>query len=41
MCRTTVTVTGSAVDGYTLPLETFDDLAHTLPRVFGGMLGHP
>jgi hypothetical protein len=40
-CRTTVTVTSSAVDGYTLPLETFDDLAHALPRVFRGMFGYP
>ena len=40
-CRTTVTVTGSAVDGYALPLETLDDPAHPLPRVFRGMIGYP
>ena len=39
--RTTVTVTGSAVDSYTLPFETFDDLAHTFPRVFSGMFPQP
>lgn len=40
-CRTTVTVTSSTIDGYTLLLETLDDPAHTLPRVFRGMLTHP
>jgi hypothetical protein len=40
-CRTTVTVTSSAIDGYTLLLETFNDPAHALPRVFGSMFSHP
>jgi hypothetical protein len=39
--RTTVTVTGSAVNSYTLPFETFDDLARTFPRVFSGMFPQP
>ena len=38
---TTITVTGSAEDGYALLLETFDELAHTLPGVFRGMFGYP
>jgi hypothetical protein len=40
-CRTTITVTSSAIDGYTLLLETFDDPAHALSRVFRSMLTHP
>jgi hypothetical protein len=40
-CRTTVTVAGNAVDGYALPLETLNDLAHPLSRMFRGMIGYP
>ena len=40
-CLTAITVTGSTEDGYALPLETFDDLAHALPGVFRGMFGYP
>ena len=36
-CRTAVTVTGGAVDGYTLLLESFDNLARALSRVLSGM----
>jgi hypothetical protein len=39
--RTTVTVASSAIDGYALLLETFDDPAHALPRVFRSMFSHP
>ena len=40
-CRTTVTETSGAVDSYTVPFETFDDLAHAFPRVFRGMFPQP
>lgn len=39
--RTPVTVTGSTECGYALLLETVDDLAQTLPGVFGGVIGEP
>lgn len=35
--RTTVTVTRTTKDGYTLPLETFDDLARALTSVLGAV----
>ena len=40
-CRTAVTVASGAEDGYTLRLESFDDLARALSRVFTGMFAQP
>ncbi len=37
-CLTAITVTNGAEDGYAPPLETFDELAHSLSGVFRGKL---
>ena len=39
--RTAVAITGSTIDGYTLLLETVDNLAHALPSVFSRVIGKP
>jgi hypothetical protein len=39
--RTAVAVTSSTVYSDALLLETVDDLAHTLPSVFGGVVRDP
>jgi hypothetical protein len=37
----TVTVTRTTIDGYALPLKTFDDLARALTSVFGVVFANP
>ena len=39
--RTAEAITSSAIDGYTLLLETVDDSAYALLTVFSGVLGEP
>lgn len=41
LSRTTVTVTRTTIDGYALPLKTFDDLARALTSVLGAVFAKP